>query len=75
MIVDRKMAAIDAIKTSASAVRQNLSGVVGLFVVGFGSRDRRLRDDISAFILSCALILAANVVAYRKVFPRFRLLI
>lgn len=69
LIVDKKLSAVDAIKISAKAVWQNLSGVVGLFAVG-------IVVAIVGYLMLCIgiylvlpLIIAANVVAYRKVFP------
>lgn len=54
---------------SAKAVWQNLSGVVGLFAVG-------IVVAIVGYLMLCIgiylvlpLIIAANVVAYRKIFP------
>lgn len=69
LIVDRKLGAIDAIKTSARAVWQNLSGVVGLFAVGFGVCIVGYMALCVGVYLAIPLIMAANVVAYRKVFP------
>jgi len=69
LIVDRKLSAMDAMKTSASAVWQNLSGVVGLFVVGFGVAIVGYAMLCIGIYLVLPLIIAANVVAYRKVFP------
>ncbi len=69
LIVDKKMSAVDAIKTSASAVWQNLSGVVGLFVVGFGVALVGYLMLCIGIYLVLPLIIAAHVVAYRKVFP------
>ncbi len=69
LIVDKRMSAVNSIKTSARAVWANLSGVVGLFGVG-------ILVAIVGYLMLCIgiylvlpLILAANVVAYRKIFP------
>ncbi len=69
LIVDKRLSAIQAIKTSARAVWANLAGVAGLFGVG-------ILVAIGGYMLLCIgiylalpLIMAANVVAYRKVFP------
>ncbi|MGD9589820.1 MAG: hypothetical protein AB7Q37_16715 [Pyrinomonadaceae bacterium] len=69
LIVDKKMSAIESIKTSARAVWANLAGVAGLFGVGF-------LVAIVGYLMLCIgiylvlpLIIAANVVAYRKIFP------
>ncbi|HMQ03891.1 MAG TPA: hypothetical protein PKD26_08240 [Pyrinomonadaceae bacterium] len=69
LIVDKRMSAIQSIKTSARAVWANLGGVVGLFGVG-------ILVAIVGYLMLCIgiylvlpLIIAANVVAYRKIFP------
>ncbi|MEO7673157.1 MAG: hypothetical protein ABIU09_03650 [Pyrinomonadaceae bacterium] len=69
LIVDRKLSAIDAIKTSARAVWQNMSGVVGLMVVGMGVAFVGYLMLCIGIYLVLPLIIAANLVAYRKVFP------
>ncbi len=69
LIVDKKMSAVDSIKTSASAVWHNLSGVVGLFAVGFVVALVGYAMLCIGIYLVLPLIIAANVVAYRKVFP------
>ncbi len=69
LIVDKKMSAVDAIKTSASAVWQNLSGVAGLFAVGFVVALVGYAMLCVGIYLVLPLIIAANVVAYRKIFP------
>jgi hypothetical protein len=69
LIVDKKMSAINAIKTSARAVWQNLSGVAGLFAVGFGVAFVGYLMLCIGIYLVLPLIIAANLVAYRKVFP------
>jgi uncharacterized membrane protein len=69
LIVDRNLSVWQSIVVSAKAVMKNLSGVVGLFLVGFAV-------SIAGYLLLCIgiylaipLIFAANVVAYRKIFP------
>lgn len=69
LIVDKKMGTVDSIKTSARAVWQNLSGVVGLFAVGFVVCIVGYLALCIGIYLAIPLIMAANVVAYRKVFP------
>lgn len=69
LIVDKKMSAIDAIKTSSRAVWQNIGGVVGLMVVGMGVAFVGYLMLCIGIYLVLPLIMAANVVAYRKVFP------
>ena len=72
LIVDRKLSAMDAIKTSARAVWHNLSGIVGLFVVAFGVAIVGYAMLCIGIYLVVPLMMAANVVAYRKVFPAAR---
>jgi hypothetical protein len=69
LIVDRKLGAIDALKTSARAVWANLGGVAGLIVVNMGL-------VLLGYIALCIglyfvlpIIIAGNVAAYRRVFP------
>jgi hypothetical protein len=69
LIADRGLGGFQAIKTSARAVWGNLSGVVGLIVCGFGL-------VILGYIALCIgiyfiipIMVAGNMVAYRKVFP------
>ncbi|MFN0138940.1 MAG: hypothetical protein ACKVQW_02490 [Pyrinomonadaceae bacterium] len=69
LLVDRNLNAVDAMKTSARAVWQNLAGVAGMVVVNFGLM-------IAGYLALCIglyfvipIMIAANVVAYRKVFP------
>lgn len=70
LIVDRNLSGWQAIKTSAKAVWQNLSGVAGLWAVGFGI-------GMVGYLLLCIgiyftipIIIAGNAVAFRKVFPK-----
>lgn len=70
LIVDRQLNAIDAMKLSMKASWQNLSGVAGLVAVNFGLM-------LAGYIALCIglyfiipIMVAANVVAYRRVFPR-----
>lgn len=69
LIVDKKLPAWQAMRTSARAVWANLSGVVGLFVAGFVV-------SLIGYLMLCIgiylvipLMFAAQVVAYRKIFP------
>ncbi len=69
LIVDKELSGWNAIKLSARAVWNNLQGVTGLWVVGFFV-------SLGGYLLLCIgiyfaipVIIAANVVAYRKVFP------
>lgn len=69
LVVDKKMPAWEAVKTSASAVWNNLAGIAGLFGVG-------IVVCIVGYMILCIgiyfvipLVFAANTVAYRKIFP------
>ena len=69
LIVDKNYSAIASIKQSAIAVWRNLGGIAGLFGVGF-------LVAIAGYLLFCIgiylvlpVIIAANAVAYRKIFP------
>lgn len=69
LLVDRNLSAVQAIKLSARAVWKNLSGVAGLFLVGFVAA-------IAGYLVLCIgvyfvipLIFMAQLVAYRKIFP------
>lgn len=69
LIVDKNMSAVQAVKTSASAVWQNLSGVAGLIAVQIGlSILGMLTCGIGMYFLM-PIMLAGFTVAYRKVFP------
>ncbi len=69
LIIDKNMSAIQAVKTSAKAVWQNLSGVVGVIAVQFGlSILGMLTCGIGMYFLM-PIMLAGFAVAYRKVFP------
>lgn len=70
LLVERNLSGWQAIKTSAKAVWANLSGVVGLFAVGFVI-------SLASYLLLCVgiylaipILIAGNLVAYRKVFPK-----
>jgi hypothetical protein len=70
LIVDKNIGAIKAITTSARAVLKNLGGVAGLMGVNF-------LLVLAGYIALCIgvyfvipVIIAGNVVAYRRVFPR-----
>lgn len=69
LIVDRNLSAWAAMTTSARAVWANLSGVVGLFVVGFAVSLAGYLAFCIGIYLVIPLIIGANVVAYRKIFP------
>jgi hypothetical protein len=69
LIVDRKLGAIDAMKTSARAVWQNLGGVVGLVVVNMGLVFLGYLAACIGLYFVIPIMIAGNVVAYRRVFP------
>ncbi len=70
LIVDRNLGAVKAMTTSARAVFKNMGGVVGLFLVNFVlALVGELALCIGIYFV-IPIIIAANVVAYRKVFPR-----
>ena len=70
LIVDRDLGAIKAMTTSARAVLKNLSGVVGIIMINMLlSIPGILTCGIGMYLL-LPLIMATNVVAYRKIFPR-----
>lgn len=69
LIIDKELSGWAASNLSARAVWNNLQGVAGLWVIGFFV-------TILGYLMLCIgiyfvvpLIIAANVVAYRKVFP------
>lgn len=69
LIVDRNLGAVDAMKTSAKAVWANMSGVAGLIGVNFGL-------VLAGYLALCVgvyfvipIMMAGNLVAYRRVFP------
>lgn len=69
LVVDKKLPAWEAVKTSASAVWNNLAGIAGLFGVG-------IVVCLIGYMILCIgiyfvipLVFAANAVAYRKIFP------
>lgn len=73
LIVDRQLGGIDAMKTSALAVWRNLRGVAGLIgmnillcILGY------LALCIGIYFM-IPIIIAGNVVAYRRVFPYLNL--
>ncbi|PYT01132.1 MAG: hypothetical protein DMF63_04070 [Acidobacteria bacterium] len=69
LIVDRNLGAIDAMRTSAKAVWHNLGGVVGLVVVNMGLAFVGYLALCFGLYFVIPIIIAGNVVAYRRVFP------
>jgi uncharacterized membrane protein len=70
LIADRNLGAIKAITTSAKAVLRNIGGVAGLFAVNFGLA---LLGELALCVgiyFVIPIMIAGNVVAYRRVFPR-----
>jgi len=73
LLVDRNLGAIDAMKTSAKAVWANLGGVAGLVVVNFGLIFVGYLALCVGVYFVIPIIMAGNVVAYRRVFPSLEL--
>ena len=72
LMVDRNLTAGQAIKMSVKAVWKNLSGVAGIAGVGFVlSLLGTLVFCIGTYFV-IPIIIAGNIVAYRKVFPRLQ---
>jgi hypothetical protein len=69
LLVDRKLSAWEAVKTSARAVWGNLSGVAGLYGIGFLLNIAGLFVCVIGVYFTIPIIFAGNVVAYRKIFP------
>jgi hypothetical protein len=70
LIVDRKLGPIKAMTTSARAVLKNLGGVAGLIGAQFVLVFLGLLAVCIGVYLVMPVIIAGNMVAYRKVFPR-----
>jgi hypothetical protein len=70
LIVDRNLGAIKAMTTSARAVFKNLGGVAGLIVVNFGLVFLGYLALCIGIYLVIPIIIAGQLVAYRRVFPR-----
>ena len=69
LIVDRNLGAVDAVKTSARAVWQNLGGVVGLVVVNIGLMLLGAAACGIGMYFVMPIMMAGNAAAYRRVFP------
>jgi uncharacterized membrane protein len=69
LIVDRNLGAIVAMKTSARAVWANLGGVAGLIGVNFVLAMIGYMALCVGVYFVVPIIIAGNVVAYRRVFP------
>jgi uncharacterized membrane protein len=70
LIVDRGLSSWDAMKLSARAVLKNLGGIGSLVAVNFGLALAGEMALCVGIYLVIPIITAANIVAYRKVFPR-----
>ena len=68
LIVDRNLGAIEAMKTSAKATWYNLGGVAGLMGVNMVLGLIGMALCIGTYFV-IPIIIAGNVVAYRRVFP------
>ena len=69
LIVDRGLGGFRAMLVSAKAVWRNLGGVAGLYAVNFALALAGLLAACVGIYLVIPVLLAANLVAYRKVFP------
>jgi len=70
LIVDRNLGGVKAMTTSARAVLKNIGGVVGLFLVNFGLAILGELALCVGIYFVIPIIVAGNMVAYRKVFPK-----
>lgn len=70
LLVDRNLSAVKAMTTSARAVLKNMGGVVGLILVNFGLALVGELAFCVGIYLVIPILVAGNIVAYRKVFPR-----
>lgn len=69
LIVDRGLGGVAAMKTSARAVWNNLGGVAGLIGVNFGLMIVGYMAFCIGLYFVIPIMIAGNVVAYRRVFP------
>lgn len=72
LIVDRRLSALDAIKTSIKAVTANLGGILGLLGLNFLLGIAGMLLCYVGAILFMPIGLAAWAIAYRQVFPAER---
>jgi hypothetical protein len=70
LIVDRNLGAVEAMRTSARAVWRNLGGVAGLMGVNFVLGLIGAALCVGTYFV-IPIMIAGNVVAYRRVFPSF----
>ncbi len=69
LLIDRNLGAVDAMKTSARAVWANLGGVAGLVGVNFVLLFLGYLALCIGLYFVIPIMIAGNVVAYRRVFP------
>lgn len=69
LIVDRNLSGFQAMKTSARAVWKNMGGVIGLILVNFVLVFLGYLALCVGVYFVIPVMIAGNVVAYRKVFP------
>lgn len=69
LIVDKNLSAFAAMKTSSKAVWANLSGVAGLWGLGFILSLVGMLVFCIGIYFVIPVMTAANILAYRKVFP------
>src|SRR5258706_925092 len=70
LVVDRGLSSWDAMKLSARAVLKNIGGIAGMIAVNFLLALAGELAFCVGLYLVIPIITAANLVAYRKVFPR-----
>lgn len=70
LIVDRNLSGWQAIKLSAKSVWKNLGGVTGIWAVMFVVNLAGILALCVGIYLTIPIVIATQVVAYRKVFPK-----
>jgi uncharacterized membrane protein len=70
LIVDRNLSSFQAMKLSAKAVWKNLGGVTGIWVLMFLLNLAGMLVFCIGVYFTIPLLLATQLVAYRKVFPK-----
>lgn len=70
LIIDRNLSSWEAIKLSARASLKNIGGIGGMLAVNLGLAIAGYLAFCIGLYLVIPIITAANVLAYRKVFPR-----
>src|SRR5829696_1943276 len=69
LIVDRNLGAFKAMGTSARAVLKNIGGVTGLLLLNFGIAILGQMALCVGVYFVIPIVMAGNIVAYRKIFP------